>query len=169
MSKYKAFQWWQSLPTAAKIVIGIGVPVAGWVIYSRIRNSINKGKDLAGAKQEVQSAGDDLAALAKNGITPSFPDTQYDTWVNELQSQYNGCDVLLQSGIQTGKIFKLLKNDADWLMLVKAWGDSRPVKGCLWGKDFTGSLSQAIIWETLPVTRDALNMQLKANGISYRV
>lgn len=169
MSQYKVFQWWQGLPGWAKGAIAIGGLVSSWVVYSRIRNSINKGKSLAGAKQEVDSASNDLAALAKRGINPSFPDTQYDTWASELQSQYNGCDVTLQSGIQTGKILKLLKNDADWLMLVKAWGPSRPVKGCLFGSNFTGSLSQAIIWETLAVTRDALNMQLKANGITYRV
>lgn len=146
-------------------VVGVGiVAFAGFKIYGAIKQSVqNKGE-----RKETSQWKNDVDMLADKGIKPSFPDSQYSAWANELEKAYSGCDPFLQSGLSTGKIFKQLKNDADFAKLNTAWG-IRSYKGCLLEKDFNGTLIQALNSELLGATRDALNMQLKANGITYRV
>lgn len=168
MSKYKAYQWWVGLPGWAKGLVAVGGVIAGYSIYKEVKKSVNRARDLAGARKEMDAFKSDDKKLAAQGINPSWPDSQYAAWASELQKTYSGCDPLWQSGTSTGKIFKQLKNDRDFVKLVNAWG-VRTFKGCLWESNFEGSFYQAISSETMGVTRDALNMQLKANGITYRV
>lgn len=155
---------YQKLPPWGQALAFIGVGLAAWVIYSRIRGSVDRSRALRESRQVLQSVSNDLAALAKSGIRPSYPDAQYKIWSDALVSCYSGWGTCNDS-----ETWKALKNDADVLKLINAFG-IRKIPSGTWNPspDFEGSLPVIVRDEHNFLMLNWINEQFKSKGIKYR-
>lgn len=180
----KTFEIWKSLPTWAKGVVAVGGLAA---VYFGVRGFLNKLKADAAMKDQLQTQTNQenqLQANIDNGIRPSYQQSQYNQWADELQNQFDGCDVSFRfpfdprifgnqnwsgSGAKLATIVLDLKNDSDFLALSTAWGSSRTYDQCgPWTGNFTGNLSQAVTDELTQDEINALNSYLSSKGITYK-
>ena len=122
MEKGNLYQTYSQLPTWAKGVIatiGVGtIVVSGFLIYRGVKNIVTK------SGSSPQQAGDDLVVLKKQGVAPSYPDSQYAVWSEKLaySLSYNTDEDAVY------RIMGFMKNDADVLKLIEVFG-SREVEG----------------------------------------
>jgi len=176
----KALSVWNGLPTWAKGVIAVGGLA---ITYFGVKGFLNKLKEDAQKQDQIitqENQQNELENLQNNGVSPSFPTSQYKLWADELQAQFDGCDPSLSvawlskyamstSGARLGNIVLQFKNDADFLALSTAWGSSRTYDQCgLWTGNFTGNLSQAVIDELDTYEIKNINTELQKLGITYR-
>lgn len=191
MAQSKALEVWNGLPPWAKGVVAVGglavVYFAGRPIYQAIKRKIES----ANARKTKVEFTDDLRRLANQGIRPTFLQSQYLGWADQIQNQFSGCDfqqnvfdmsdpLLWWAGSYSGSgklivgIVKSLRNDADFAALVIAYGvRTYPQCGSIFGfnlfDDVTGNLFGAIIDELDQGERDGINKYLESKGITYRV
>lgn len=130
--------------TAGKVV-AIGATILAGVAFYKIGQQVGwfktagrsgEGRDDKQARKEELTAID--RALQDLPVEPSFPMATYQSEVNKWAQYFDGC------GSEFDKVFSALKgtkNDADILMLKKAWGRRR-IKGCPWLLELD-SLTQA--------------------------
>lgn len=174
------FKYYKDLPQWAKgVVIVGGVAISALVAYTVIKK-IKAASDAAKAKRNLKNASVDLKNLIKQGIKPSYPNSQYNAWVSQLVSQFDGCDFSAtfysnsipfasDSFMVLAKIIKQLNNDADWLTLVQTYSIKK-FDQCGWGTgDFEGDLYSAITNELSTKETSELNKILQTRNISYRV
>jgi hypothetical protein len=183
----KALNFWNTLPTWAKGVLAVGGAAAA---YFAVKGFLNKLKEQAAMQNAIQTQKNqenELQNLIKNNIKPSFADSQYKQWADELQNQFDGCDFSVRipvspkivwnsnwssSGAKLATIVLEFKNDADFLALSTAWGSSRTYDQCGWNPlgdgNFNGNLSQAITDELAQYEINAINDYLSKQGIKYR-
>jgi hypothetical protein len=187
MAQNKTFQVWSGLPTWAKGIIAVGglaiVYFTGRAIIKKL-GAIKEGKD---SREAVRDAEQDKRKLINQGIKPSYTKTQYQTWANQIEQAFEGCDPFgniswgsdsplgtisywSKSGYKVAMIFNQLKNNLDYLELSTAWG-IRTYDACGWGtgdvKDV--DLSKAIIDELNDGEVRDLNIILSKKGITYKV
>jgi hypothetical protein len=161
------------LPPWGQAVVVIGVGVAGWVVYSRVRGSITRARQLRESRQTLQSVSKDLAALAKAGVRPSYPEAQYKIWADALFACYAGWGTCGDvSALLTGTdadIFVSMKNDADVLKLITAFGIRKIPSGRFNPMpDFEGSLPAVIRDENSTNYINGINRRFEKVGIKYR-
>lgn len=181
----KGLEFWNTLPTWAKGVLAVGGATAIYFTAKSILNRIKKQSELKNQLETQKTQKAELDELIKNGVSPSFPASQYKQWADELQSQFDGCDVNIKGSIwlpnwfmdvvSSGSAKKLasivdkFKNDADYLALSTAWGASRTYDQCGWGTgDFSGNLSQAVTDELSENEIKVINDYISKKGIRYR-
>jgi hypothetical protein len=135
---------WNALPPEVRLTIiavsVIGVGFAVWKLSKGLGGVLAK---IWGDK-EVREAKDELAALAKQGITPTLSDFQITQMVNTLVYAMGGCDA--QEEVIFAE-FNKLKNQADWVKLTLGWGIQK-VDDCNWAGQFGDSnltLSETIV------------------------
>lgn len=183
--KVTLFSWFTSLPPWARgvvIVGGAGVTVFGVV---SIVKALNAKKAQEKAQAELKGFTDDLDALAKSGIHPTFQETQYKLWADAIHQQFQGCDPRSRtygffddtsvgnysgSGQVVFNVLSSLSNDADFLALATAWG-RRSFDACGW---FTGDVTDVTLAGAIEDELDSsevagLNKILAAKGIQYRL
>lgn len=177
------YQYYKELPSWAKGVIVVGGAAVVYLTATRIIRSIKnvgRQKDARKTQSEVKS---ELSDLVKQGVKKSFPDSQYNAWADKIEKQFDGVDwkqnwfdkdvpIIGQwsgSGKSVAEIFKQLKNNADFLALVSAYGIRTYDQAGVWTGDFTGNLYQAIQDELDKGEIDALNALLKKKSITYQV
>ena len=181
-------KWFTDLPGWAQGVIAIGGvavgTVVGFKVYKGVKNAVNKSK----ASGAVRDSKNELADLERSGQKATISDSQFQAWANQLQKQYDGCDTSWFWGSHfpgldvwfpetfgsysfkfTAGVLNNLKNDADFLKLVTAFG-VRTYDACGWFTgDFTGDLYAAISDELTEEERGILNKILASKNIKYRV
>lgn len=166
MSKSFYEKYYQDQPRLTKGIINVivvgGVAFAAWKIYEAIKKRSDTGDDRA----NVQNFKTDLAALAARGIYPSFTASQYSSWANEIEEAFEGCDPINASSFAILAILKKLKNDADFVSLMIAWG-VRDYDDCGWGT-VSGDLFTAVNSELNFLDRGSCNIVLRDRGITYR-
>lgn len=184
MNTSKTMEIWNGLPTWAKGVVAVGGLAA---VYFGVRGFLNKVKADAAMKDQLltqQNQENELQNQIENGIRPSYSQSQYMQWADEIQNQFDGCDVSPRlpvdprtfgnqnwsgSGAKMATIILQLKNNADFLALSTSWGASRTYDQCGWGMgDFSGNLSQAVTDELAQDEINALNSYLLSKGITYK-
>jgi hypothetical protein len=160
----KAFN---DLPPVAKGIIAVvmvgGVALAAWKTYKYLSDA----KQRRLQKSEEKEGRQDLKELIRQGVVPSYPDSQYAAWANQLKESFDGCGTANE---QVANIFARMKNDADVLKLNQAYG-IREHDNCNWEfkfDDFKGTLPQAIVNELRPEQIAALNKLLSLKNIKYR-
>ncbi len=161
------YKYYKDLPGWGKGLVVIGTLgaltaayFAGRGIYNSIKDKIAAGK--AGAT--VKDATTQLVVLATAGVLPSYADTQYKIWADAMDSCYQGW------GTCTGDtIFVNLKNDADILKLIQAFG-VRTISSGKWNPepDFMGDLPGVIRNELSGSDIDSINQSLAEKGITYK-
>lgn len=182
----KALGFFNTLPTWAKGVIAVGGLAAG---YFAVRSFLNKIKTDAERKDQIrtqQNQENELQQQIDNGQGPTFQASQYRQWADELQTQFDGCDVSIRlpfdptifrnqnwsgSGAKLATIVLEFRNNADFLALSTAWGAERAYDQCGWSLgdgDFRGNLSQAVTDELAQDEINALNRYMSEKGITYR-
>lgn len=176
------YQWYHELPAWAKGVMIIGS--AGVAVYSvhAVIKSINDKKAKEKAQADVIGFVNDLNALAKNGVVPSFQQSQYQSWAAAIVQQFAGCDPSTvqcpdwlfdlnysDSGKVVANIIAQFANDADFLALQAAFG-LRTYDACgIWNGDVTNvTLSGAINDELEICEVEGLNKVLAAKNINYK-
>lgn len=191
MAQEKLFQVYNGLPPWAKGVVVIGglamVYFTGRFTYNFVKRQI----DIKFSKKTRAEFKDDLRRLAAKGIKPTFLESQYLAWADQIQEQFSGCDskqnvfdmsdpIFGWAGNYSGsgKLFvtiaKSLRNDADFAALIVAY-DIRTYSQCgnIFGLNIfgevTGGLYTAIIDELDQGERNGINKYLESKGITYRV
>lgn len=145
------------------ILIALGVVGVGFAVY-KINKFIEKQKQNAKATTNLNTQGDELHQLFSQGIKPTYPQSQYNTWANMIAQQLNGC---YYSFNDIWNVINKIKNDADFLMLAQAFG-SRTSKGCMLASDFTGGLADSLHWKLFYFDYARLNNYL-ANVTKFKI
>jgi hypothetical protein len=182
MTQNKALEFWNGLPTWAKGTIAVGgvaiVYFAARGIWKQFKSKAEEGK----ARQTLREQKNELTKLQNVGLRATYPDSQYKSWADRLQKQYDGIDwknnvfdyeipvlgTWSGSGKVTAQIVTQLKNNVDFLKLQDAYDVRTYDQAGLFTGDFTGNLTQAINDELDNGEVNALNNILKKNGITYR-
>jgi hypothetical protein len=176
----KGLTYWNGLPTWAKGVIAVGGLAIGYFAVKGFLNKLKSDAEKQDAVVTQQTQEQELENLQNNGVQRSFAISQYKQWADEIQNQFDGCDVSLSvawlskymmstSGAKLGDIIMKFKNDADFLALNTAWGSSRTYDQCgFFTGNFTGNLSQAVTDELTLNEIKVINEQLAKQGITYR-
>jgi hypothetical protein len=122
----------QDTPQWAKGVIAVAAIGAGYLIYRSVKK---KADEKAGIKPLSSSLpaniNTDIQTEAKKNPL-SYPLSQYDEWANSLYS------AMFRSGTDEEPIYRIMgymKNNADVLQLIKAFG----VRKAGWGQSFVGN------------------------------
>lgn len=179
----KVYNFYKELPPWAKGVIVVGGAAVVYFTATRIFRNIKNARNKRDAKKTQSEVKSELAQLQQQGIKKSYPDSQYNAWADKIEKQFDGIDwkqnwfdkdvpIIGQwsgSGKSVAEIFKQLKNNADLLALVAAYGVRTYDQAGVFTGDFTGNLYQAIQDELDKGEIDALNALLKKKGITYQV
>ena len=168
MSDLKTY--YKELPPWGRGVVGVGATLIAIIVAVKAYQFIKSKVDTADANREVNSATDDLKTLMGNGTNPSFPNSQYEAWSNQLVQAFSGC------GTDTGTIlnvFQSLSNEADLLKLISTYGIRKYDKCLSWAYPFGGSsnnlsLSAALADELGQSDLDKVNTILLNKGMNYR-
>jgi hypothetical protein len=112
----KLTQTWKNTPTFAKV----GVGVIGLYIVAKSLSSLKETLKGGGFGKNYDS---DLNKLEKKQVVASYTDQTYVAFADSIYTEYTSEffhdieDVL--------PIFSKLQNDADWIKLVRAFGERR--------------------------------------------
>lgn len=150
------------LPLWAKGVLAL--LIVGIIIYIAIqaKNIIKSVSDKIAEKKSEAATKSELKDYAKQGIKPSYMDSQYKGWANKIGAAMDGFGTD-EDAIYD--VFRLMKNDADVLKLIEAYG-TRTFPGMFMGEtSFT--LSSALQDELNRSELNKLNGILRNAGISY--
>lgn len=179
----KVYNFYKELPPWAKGVIVVGGAAVVYFTATRIFRNIKNARNKRDAKKTQSEVKSELAQLQQQGIKKSYPDSQYNAWADKIEKQFDGIDwkqnwfdkdvpIIGQwsgSGKSVAEIFKQLKNNADLLALVAAYGVRTYDQAGVFTGDFTGNLYQAIQDELDKGEIDALNALLRKKAITYQV
>ena len=184
----KGLKFWNTLPTWAKGVIAVGGLAAGYFAVKSFIAKLKSDAAKADAKATQKSQEKELEILQQSGVGLTYPESQYNQWADELQNQFDGCDISVRipvlspkiiwnqnwsaSGAKLATIVLQFKNDVDFLALSTAWGSERTYDQCGWTPfgdgNFTGNLSQAVTDELAQPEINAINDYLETQNIRYR-
>lgn len=161
-----AGETFNNLPGWAKgaiAVVGTGVAVlVGYGIYSAVKGRIK----MAGDYKEQKDVKDDIKDLAENGVKPSYSDSQYSGWANQIFAALDG---YTSDELSVYRVFANMKNDADVLKLINAYGIREISSGA--GNptpNFKGTLAGAITDEFDHAEITQINKILGLRGIKIK-
>lgn len=158
-----ASKTWSDLPQGVRtafVVVGSGVALfSAWKLYKFLEKRAQEAR----GRQVVKETKDTLKDLEKSGIKPSYSDSQYLSWAQNIQVQMDGC------GTGSDKlygIFSNMKNDADINKLIVAYG-TRTVDKCGLGTgDYSGDLTSTLAYKFSGV-EGAMNPYVLTNINAY--
>ena len=121
MAKTSAYKIYSELPSWAKGVVIIGGGLALYLIGSKVVKAVFPSEQQKRNRELVKNIDGEIKDLSKNGIKPSFVDSNYNTFANTI---YNGMRYAVGDdyGIVEATL-KKMKNDLDVAKLVKAFGE----------------------------------------------
>jgi hypothetical protein len=105
-------------PWSRGVIAVIGIGAIGYATYTIIQN-IKKAKDIKNANKISGFANDELSALRKKGINPTFSNSQFEGYALKLVQAINGC---MTDTKAVKSVFSSLKNQADILSLISVFG-----------------------------------------------
>jgi len=157
-----AQQSFQGLPPWAKGVISIGVLAGvGYLIY-RITKKLGE-EPLRDATEDKQIKDELETEIKKTPLT--YGTSQYATFANNIQEA--GYDVGTDEDAIYA-VFRKIKNNADYLALLKAWG--KPTRTVYeWGIGRKKTLTQFIHSEMDSSEIKKINTILMNNKVKYRI
>lgn len=155
------------------------VYVGGKAVYKKLFPSDEQKR----AEEAIRQAQVDLEESIKTKPL-SYSISQYNQWADSLANSMSGCDyssIVLNpftsaSYNTTVDIFKKLKNDSDFLQLVKAYGKRTIAKNWWCGGDYeqldlTTALGKQLSREEIESSfvPKGINKYLADNGIKYKI
>ena len=186
--------FWADLPKWAKgiaIVAAIGIPsYIGYTIYKNKKEEQARLKSL----EDTKKAEEELKILSNKGINPTMSETDFKQIVDTILNQFNGCDpsfnafgifhsptnlsnaktksYYTDSGQTVFNFLDKIANDADFLSMVKYWGE-RTYQDCFQLGSWAGSITKATFTAAVNKELDqkeiqALNTFLASKGINKK-
>lgn len=151
------------LPGWAQGVLAVGalglIVIIGFTIYKKIQKRIG----LAGAFKEKREVTDKLKELEKENIKPTLSDAEFAAMANQLVAAFDGYGSKVS---EVYKNFDKLKNDADVLKLIDAYGIREISSGRFNPEpNYKGTLAGAIAEEMAGQEIAYANSVLKKKGI----
>ncbi len=161
----KGLPGWAKGTIAVGAIAGIGI--VGFLVYKKISDLADKAKtnsDLNTTLSETDAALHVLTETQKQ----NYPDTTYQGWANTIYTLVDGCDFGTNSP-KVMLIFSNLKNDTDYLKLVKAFG-KKTINNCGWGSGtYNGDLPTVLNKEVSTDIIDKINKYLSSNGFKSKI
>lgn len=154
------------LPGWAKGVLAVGAlgltAIVGFTVYSKVQSRIAHAGDFA-EKADVK---DEIKDLAKQNIKPSYSDSQYSTWANQLFAAMDGYGSDFSPII---RVFINMKNNADVLKLLAAYG-IREISSGNWNPEpnFKGTLTAALTNQLNAKEIAEINIALAKRAITIK-
>lgn len=177
MSKKTFYQkYYEDQPRVTKGIINVivvgGLAFAGWQIWRASR----RAAELAKARQLADLAKAELERLASQGVRPSYYDSQYELWANQLQEAMAGC------GTDEAMILSVMdnmRNDADVLKLINIFdvryyrpcAGTQPISYAMYlldSESFGGGLGEWFGYDLSSGDVSDINAILAGNGVKYR-
>ena len=160
----KIVKTFQGLPQWAKGAVAVGgVLVIGFITY-KLFKYLTTDKQMRLEEQQLEQDLDDTKL--------SYPKTQYNTWANKLETAMFSVGTYEED---IYAIFRMLKNNNDYLQLLKSFGRRKYSGGVLPGIETTLDFSKGWTlnqWLTEELSTSELrkvNDILRSKGIKYRV
>ena len=188
MANNKIYQVYSELPSWAKGLVVVGGLAIVYFTAKSILKRVQQQASQKTAQETINTQKEEVKVLQEQGMQQTYRDSQYKTWADQIQKQFDGCDgswgrTLLSftpptwlfntnwsnSGAMVANIFDKLKNDVDYLKLTTSYGIRTYDQCGLMTGDFTGNLQQAIDDELDEQERATLNKFLASKGITYKV
>lgn len=181
-NKAQLIAYYKDLPPWAKGVIVVGsAVVVVYTVHAIVKALRDRKKTQDGQTNLVQYV-KDLNEQIKNGVPPSYQESQYNQWAASILQQFTGCDASLvqcpdwlfslgysDSGYVLAKICRQLKNDADFLCLQVAFGIKTYDACGIWNGDVGPvTLTGAVNDELNSCEVEGLNKILASQGLTYK-
>ncbi len=165
-------KYYEQQPPAVKVIVVAGVGLLGYSIYRAIKRKQDEQKAAAAAA----AAARELAALAAQGVYPSFGDSQFYVFVNTLVQAMTGCGT---DETMIYQVFRQIKNEADIRRLIQLFGVqyyqpcvwTSPVSYAVWqanDKAYGGDLATWLSYDLGQTEISNINSILKGNGLSFQ-
>ena len=164
----QAYEYWKGLPGWAKGAIAVGTGLVVYVVGDSIWNAVKQAKQNAANLKTASDSAGFLSQLAGQGVSPSYPDAQFDSWANSLVTALSGC-ATDHAALET--VMSSMNNMADVYKLIAVFG-SQAISGCTvlwipWTAGGTYSLPGAISNYVSADEKVVLNGILASKSISY--
>lgn len=165
-------KYYERQPAAVKVIAVGALAVGGYLIYRHFK----KAQDLAEANKAADLAKDELSVLAAQGISPSYPDSQFQVFVDNLVQAMTGCGTDEDSIYST---FRKIRNEADIRKLIAQFGVqfyqpcawTSPISYSIWqfdDKHYGGGLATWLGYDLSSDNISEINSILRGNGINYQ-
>jgi hypothetical protein len=186
MAAGKIYSFYKELPSWAKGVVIIGGLGVTYLFASQVIKIVRADADKRKAEEGLKDSRDEQKKLEEQGLVASFPQSQFNGWVDSIVTQFDGCDIgsplsvfgevgiplpansafWSDSALTIWKIISQFKNDLDFLALINTYS-IREYDQCGWGTgNFKGNLYQAVKDELAQWEIDAINNKLKSLKIN---
>jgi hypothetical protein len=181
MADNKLLRVYEDLPSWARGIVIVGGLGIAYIVGTNIVKMVKSASAAADDAQKQNQINNDLNKLSKNGVEPSYDESQYQSWADSIQGALQGCDysfsivdfgVLTSGGTYIWNILSQLNNDADFLSLSRAYGSNRTITKhwyCGYGSDVTGSLSATLTRILNPYEIGLINERLGKKGLKSRL
>lgn len=154
------------------VVVGVGAVLVGYTVYQNYRKKEEEKKAQAGA----DAAQSELALLANQGINPSYYDSQYLIFADQIVQATSGCGTDEE---KVYNVFRQMQNDADIRKLVILFGVqyyqpcawTSPIAYSIWSVNdqaYGGSLSTFLGYDLGASEIAAINSILATKGINFQ-
>ncbi len=148
--------------TTNKIIKGVAIAGGIFVVYKVLDHFVFSKEDNI-TKKEVT---DDIKKLEKQGITLSYALSQYEIWASQILQALNTV-VFMENEEAIIRILGYMKNDADILQLIKAFG-KRELDGGLFMNKGSGTLPEVIAFALDEDEIKVVNLGFQRRGLKYR-
>lgn len=167
---------YKGLPGWAKGTLAVGgLLIVGFTAYTIYKNA-QKKKGLQQANKLSQDATKEVIELSKQGVVPSYGQSQYESFVLKLVLAMDGCGTDEES---VYRVFEAMKNKADVLSLIKTFGvrfyqpcaASSPISYTKWlydNESFGGGLSTWLSYDLTGSEIQKINAILSKKTIDFK-
>jgi hypothetical protein len=172
----KLYSSYNGLPSWAKGTLAVGgLVIVGFVAYTIYKNA-KKKSELRQANKLSQDASKEVVELGKQGIVPSYGQSQYESFVLKLVLAMDGCGTDEQSIFN---VFEAMKNKADVLKLISVFGvrfyqpcaATSPISYSKWlydNESFGGGLSTWLEYDLTNSEIQKINAILSKKSIDFK-
>jgi hypothetical protein len=116
----KVYQYYTELPTWAKGVVVVGGTLVVVLVGARVYRGLFPTESQRKNKELSKNVDSEINSLSRNGLKPSFSDSNYNTFANTI---YNSMRFAVGDDYGTVEsTMKKMKNDLDVAKLIKAFG-----------------------------------------------
>ena len=165
-------KYYEQQPPAVKIIVVAGLGLLGYSIYRAVKRKQDEQKAAAAAA----AAASELAALANQGVYPSYSNSQYYVLVNKLVQAMTGCGT---DEAMVYEVFRQMRNEADIRELIKSFGVqyyqpcvwTSPVSYAVWqvnDKAYGGDLATWLSYDLGQTEISNINSILRGNGLNFQ-
>lgn len=167
MAKNSVYEFYEGLTPGGRVAVVIGGSIVAIIIVAKIYKGIKNAKAFNLQTETSSQAVNDLKYFIQNGINPSYPDSQYQSWSLQITEAISGCG---SDFLTITNVFQNMQNEADVLKLISTFG-SRQFNYCMQFLRFSHpnmSLPAALAFKLSSDQLLQIDNILSTKGIKYR-